>query len=264
MWFFRTPDGAEHSLRVYAMPHLAAFVQRERIALTGCARAGLPTPRIEAEGEAGGHPALVLSWRPGIPILSFVEKRPWTLWRLSRLFGRMQARLHKVDPPTELKAGAPHDWLALAGSDNQDLIDHALTLNLSTNSLIHMDYHPLNVVSDGRSVTGVVDWARAAAGDPRADLARTEITQLWAPIPPGPTKPLFEVLRHAMLRAWLSGYKQEAGALPDFRPLRAWAGATMVTEVEPVLGRPGVWGSAEDLARLRKMIGAWARQAGIR
>jgi aminoglycoside phosphotransferase (APT) family kinase protein len=127
-----------------------------------------------------------------------------------------------------------------------------------------MDYHPLNVVSDSRAVTGVLDWARSAAGDPRADLARTEVTQLWAPIPPGPMKPLFEVLRKVMLRAWLSGYKEEAGSLPDFRPLRAWAGATLITEILPVLGNPGVWGTQQDVDRLRAKVERWAREAGIR
>src|SRR3989304_1106734 len=56
----------------------------------------------------------------------------------------------------------------------------AKTLAPSTSSLIHMDFPPLNLVSDGAAVTGVIDWPRAAAGDPRADLARTEITLLAA------------------------------------------------------------------------------------
>src|SRR5262245_33005508 len=37
--------------------------------------------------------------------------------------------------------------------------------------LIHRDYHFDNVLTDGRRVTGVVDWANAAYGDPLYDAA---------------------------------------------------------------------------------------------
>lgn len=264
IWRFKTPDGSPHSLRVYWLPEGAEIARREQIAMRACSEAGFPAPIVEATGEAGGYPAAVLTWRPGVPILSIVEKKPWTIWRLTRLFGRAQARLHSIQPPDEFRESAPDAWLSLATDRYADVIEHARSLGLATGHLIHMDYHPLNVVSDGRTVTGVLDWSRAAAGDPRADLARTEITYLWAPIPPGPLAPVFNALRNLMLRAWRSGYRQEAGHLPDYRPLRAWAGATMLAEVEPVLGREGVWGTEEDLTRLRAMIETWAREAGIR
>jgi aminoglycoside phosphotransferase (APT) family kinase protein len=68
-----------------------------------------------------------------------------------------------------------------------------------------MDFHPLNILAlDGR-FTGVVDWAGAAAGDRRADLARTEVTMATAPIPPGPMRPVLAVLRRLMLRGWREG-----------------------------------------------------------
>lgn len=40
--------------------------------------------------------------------------------------------------------------------------------------VLHLDLHPFNVlVGDGGQVTGVLDWANAAAGDPDLDRART-------------------------------------------------------------------------------------------
>jgi aminoglycoside phosphotransferase (APT) family kinase protein len=40
--------------------------------------------------------------------------------------------------------------------------------------LLHLDLHPFNIlVSDGAEVTGVLDWANAAAGDPALDRARS-------------------------------------------------------------------------------------------
>ncbi len=264
LWRFGTPDGRQHSLRVFHLPRRDEFARRERIALETCARAGLPAPRVETVGEVQGLPAMVLSWCPGVPILSFVEKKPWTLWRLGRLFGRTQAQMHAVTPPAAFLETAPDDWVSRVTDEDADLAAHARSLGLSTTSLIHMDFHPLNLVSDGTAVTGILDWSYAAAGDPRADLARTEITILAAPIPPGPLRPLLNLARKQILRVWRSGYADVAGSLPDYRPLRAWAGATLLLETELVMDRPGVWATAEDVRRFRRLVESWAREAGIR
>lgn len=262
LWRFATPDGREHSLRVYPQPQGERVAWREQIALDACDGAGLPAPRVEASGQVEGLPALVLSWCPGRPLLSYVEQTPWAIWRLGRLFGRTQARVHAVAPPPQL-AASPDDWLRRVPPRYSHLAEHARSLGLHRRSLLHMDFHPLNLVSDGRVVTGILDWANAAAGDPRADMARTEITILAAPIPPGPLRPFLNLLRGLLLRAWRSGYQELAGPMPDFGPLRAWAAATLLAEVELVVGRPHVWGTEDDLGRLRRLIESWSGQAGI-
>jgi aminoglycoside phosphotransferase (APT) family kinase protein len=264
LWRFKTPDGGEHSLRVYHLPRVRGIAWRERVALEACAAADLPAPRVQAVGEVMDVPAMVLSWCPGVPILSYVEKKPWLLWRLGRIFGRAQAQLHAVSPPEEFISTAPDDWISRVDDKYADLADHARSLNLSASSLIHFDYHPLNVISDGDSVTGVIDWSGAAAGDPRADLARTEITIQAAPLPPGPLRPLLSLGRGIILRSWRSGYQQTAGPMPEYRPLRAWAGATLVTEIESIIDNPNVWGTERDLINFRRLIDLWARDAGVR
>lgn len=264
LWRFQTPDGRHHALRVYHLPQREEIVRRERSALAACASAGLPAPRLETAGRVQGLPALVLSWCNGEPLLSAIEKRPWAVWRLGRIFGATQARLHAVTPPPELVATAPGDWLSRVSDDYSDLAEHALSLQPATSSLIHMDFHPLNIIFDGKAVTGVIDWAGAAAGDPRADLARTVVTMLAAPIPPGPMRPLLNVARRLVLRAWRFGYQSVAGPMPDYRPLLAWAGATFLLEMELVIGESHVWETEDDVQTMRRRIQAWAQQAGIR
>ena len=265
LWRFQTPDGRDHSLRVYHLPRVQPLAWRERAALETCAKAGLPAPRVEAAGEFQGLPAMVLTWCPGIPILSFIEKKPWTLWRLGRLFGRAQAQLHAVAPPPEFAATAPADWVSRVNDEHADLATHALSLGLSTRSLIHMDFHPLNLISDGATVTGIIDWSGAAAGDPRADLARTCITLIAAPVPPGLMSAVLSLARRLLIHAWRSGYQEAAGKTPDFQPLMAWAGATLLAEFEQVIGvRADAWGTPEDIAKLHRLVDVWARRAGIR
>ena len=180
---------------------------------------------------------------------------------MARLFGRAQAQVHAVSPPSELRMEAPAGWLGRVGPDHRGLAERAAALSPSTDALIHMDYHPLNVISDGQSVTGIVDWAGAAAGDRRADLARTYVTVVAAPVPPGPLSAALNLLRGIMLRGWRSGYKELAGPLPDYRPFVAWAGATLLAEIERVIDRPGVWGTQKDIDRLRRLVAVWAQGA---
>jgi hypothetical protein len=77
-------------------------------------------------------------------------------------------------------------------------------------------------------------------------------------------RPFLNLVRNILLRAWRSGYEEVAGPMPDIRPLRAWALATLLRETELTLGRPGVWTTEETVVRFRRMIDAWAREAGIR
>ena len=261
IWRFQTPDGLDHSLRVYFVPGSHAMARREVIALRACAEAGQPAPRIQKFGEHGGMPAAVLTWCPGVPILTAVEQKPWLILRLSRIFGRAHARLHTVSAPAELLAEAPGEWLGRVMPYHKHLAECMKTIELSTDILIHMDYHPLNVVGQGNDVTGILDWAGAAAGDRRADLARTHFTLASAPIPPGPMKPLFAVMRGLMIRAWRAGYKDVAGPLPEYRQFMAWAGATLVLETERVVDREVVWGTRDDLERFKTLVAKWERFA---
>jgi hypothetical protein len=61
-----------------------------------------------------------------------------------------------------------------------------------------MGYHLLGVLAEDGQVTGVADWTEAAAGDPRADLARPHLMPETALISPGPLRPLFGSLRDAI------------------------------------------------------------------
>jgi aminoglycoside phosphotransferase (APT) family kinase protein len=252
IWRFGTPDGRSHSLRVYPLPDHGPAVRNDTIALRHCEAVGLPAPRLEAEGRVQELPALVLSWCPGKPLLSVFEQKPWRVHGLSHMFGRAQARLHAKPPPPGMTAGAPENWARMVPPEMQHLADGVLALGPSTTAFIHMDYHPGNLIVDGGQVTGIVDWAGAAAGDPRADLARTAVTLETAPMPKGPMKAVYQSMRSIMLAGWKAGYRAEAGGMPDYTPFKRWAAATLLREVERLIGLPGVWGGPEFVEELRR------------
>jgi aminoglycoside phosphotransferase (APT) family kinase protein len=271
LWRFKTKDGFKHVLRIYHQPsgYEQEVAWRERLALKTCLKAGLPVPRVEKTGEVNGFPAVVLSWCPGVALMSFIEKKPWAVWRWGCVLGETQARVHAVTPPSEFIVKAPADWVSRVPHEYSDVAAYVSSLNLSTDSLIHLDFHPLNVIiSNGATVTGIIDWTGAAAGDPRADLARTEVTILTTPLPPSPIRPLLKFARKIFLRGWLHGYVKTAGFMPNYRPFKAWAGASFLAEMELFVFTSTTWATKPEIEAfcegLRKMINTWAREVNIR
>ena len=114
-----------------------------------------------------------------------------------------------------------------------------------------------------RTVTGVLDWANAAVGDPRADLARTVTLLRLAPSPPGTPAVLVLGLRRVLETGWWLGYQQLAGPFGDMAPFYAWAGAMMERDLRPKLGKHGVWLQPSDLARIHRWTTTWKRRAGV-
>ena len=209
---------------------------------------GLPVPEVSAEGTSGGRPALLMSWCPGRTLLAELQARPWRIWSLGVAFGRMHARIHSLAVPAALRDVVP-TWDA----EREDL---------AAPSLLHMDYHPLNVMVDGGQVTGVLDWANVRIGDRRADLARTVTLLRLPPLPPGTPAIVQLVLRPLLEAAWRAGYRQLQMVDPfvDMAPFYAWAGAMMERDLRPKLGRPGVWLHESDLARIQRWTLAWKQQ----
>jgi aminoglycoside phosphotransferase (APT) family kinase protein len=119
--------------------------------------------------------------------------------------------------------------------------------------VLHLDYHPLNILSHGRVITCVLDWANVAVGDPRADLARTVTLLRLAPMPPGTPVLLSRAFRGVLELAWRRGYgeRQPTDSFAHMDPFYVWAGRMMQRDLRPKLGRPGVWLKKADLERIR-------------
>ena len=112
---------------------------------------------IEPRSSYPGAPAYrwPRSWPP----------RPWRAWPLGVLFGRCQAAIHGRPSPEALRA-AERAWIDWAGPGEKALAARLRGTAPREHSLVHLDYHPLNVMTDGERITGVLDWTNARAGDP--------------------------------------------------------------------------------------------------
>jgi hypothetical protein len=207
---------------------------------------------------------------PGRPLRDELRAHPypWRVWALGVEFGRAQAAVHarSIAPPEELLAH-PTPWIDWAEPD--DPLRECLLLALAASrrpdvlALLHLDFHPLNaLVADGR-ISAVLDWANARIGDPRADLARTASILRFAPLDSGLPSPLESIIRRLFIAGWRRGYRDVAGAVGGMAPFYAWAGAVMIRDLTPRLGRPDLpWLEHDYLERVRQWTDGWRARAG--
>ena len=170
----------------------------------------LPVPRVIDRAEVGGNSAVLLERLPGQPAADLAHQRPqlaraagWACGGVHALLARVPA--HPGVPPAR---DAPP---GLHGSDGA--------------CVLHLDLHPFNVlVSDHAELTGVLDWANAAAGPPVLDRARS-----WAilTLDPAARARRDQPGWQALADGWA-----EAAALHDTpAAARAWACRFMLTDL---------------------------------
>ena len=201
--------------------------EHERAVMAAAHAAGLPVPEVHAAGVWRERPALLITWIYGRMLSDELRLHPWRLWRLGRAFGQMQAALHAVPAPAHLLEH-PDAWIDWQGEDKPALQERLRQIASSTPTLLHLDYHPNNVMTDGTRITGVLDWSNAEAGDPRADLARTLSILRVEPLVRKPWIQWIGLQIFAL--AWWRGYQRERGPQRQMPPFYAWAGFAMLQD----------------------------------
>jgi aminoglycoside phosphotransferase (APT) family kinase protein len=206
--FSTLPVGQPMVLRFYQGSVADAKGTREHTTIDRLFAAGYSVPRpyaFEADHRALGAPFLIMQRLAGGPLFT-VRSFPSAFKRFSLAFFsfvRAHSRLHKFDPASAGLREIPRAY-APTGAANAEspLLDRVLAiiasrvesgplpglreaLNLVTerapkfrrspDSLVHMDFHPLNVMVNGTSVTGVIDWVNTDVGDRHLDAAMTAV-----------------------------------------------------------------------------------------
>ncbi|MCK9519481.1 MAG: aminoglycoside phosphotransferase family protein [Dehalococcoidia bacterium] len=262
IWRFRTADGREHALRLHRTSkdpeHVREVAANEANALRAAHLARLPAPAIEAEGEFEATPFIVQEWLPGRTMAAAVQAQPWRTWQLGRAFGRLQARLHSLQP----LGLAPFEPSRRLAPVHDAQLRAALEKELRQDAFCHFDYHPLNVLVEGGRITGLVDFPNARLGDRRLDLARTYVLLVLAPAPPTRLRPIIGKVRGLLARAWRSGYEAEAGGFPLEPLFEAAAMAAHLTDLREAVQDGRGWATDADIRALERHLAA-KRQAAI-
>jgi aminoglycoside phosphotransferase (APT) family kinase protein len=257
IWRVRRGDRL-YALRVFR-PEQAPACEGEVLAMRYAAANHIPVPEVIEKGMWENRPVLLISWLPGTTLFEELRKHLHRTWTLGKAFGRTHAAIHTIIAPPDVESTS---WIEWAGEDQSELKARLHELKSRQSRLIHLDYHPLNVMVDGSRISGVLDWTNVHAGDPRADFARTEAILRIAPW--GLNLPIrIRFLRWALERAWHAGYIEAAGKLEDMALFRAWAGASMVDEYARRVGNPNFGLEDHHLDPVRNWRDTWKHRAGL-
>lgn len=201
-------DGRPYALRL--TPQRGEFP-----AMAAAHAAGLPVPAVVRQAETPSGTAALLTWLPGVPIPDALRERPENARRLGETVGAMQRRINEIAAPPGL--GPPDEWMRPPG--------YALP---EGSSLLHLDYHWLNVLVDGDEVSAILDWENARRGPAILDHART-----WSLLVLEPALADLPAEERAVTETFAAGWMAGCGveSIPDWA--KSWAAAAMLTNLAP-------------------------------
>lgn len=208
--------GATYAARVFR-PGEDAGAAHEQAVMAAAREAGLAVPAVHRVSKLGNCPVLLVDWCFGRVLSDELRARPWAASRLGEAFGMQQAQLHLSNAePVDAAA-----WIEFFGPVDASMHER-LVQRQSRRTLVHLDYYPANLVFDGGTVSGILDWTNARMGDPRADLARTW-TILRLVYRSGRLSPMRRLAEDLFLRGWWREYVRIAGPQVEMSLFLAWA-----------------------------------------
>lgn len=213
----------------------------------------IPVPAIIATGYVHGRrPAMAIEWVSGESAGDIMLAHPKLAHRLGTASGKILARIHQIPLPEQLPNS---HWPQRGTQRDPELRELLHQATRRPPSLLHLDFHPFNLIATGGRITGVLDWTNAAFGDPRADIARTvSIMRLVAPALIG-TIGARRMSLGMFTRGLLSSYQRWHGELTGMAPFYVWAGQFMLDDLGPKIASLPV----SSPAAIRRNIEEWVR-----
>lgn len=203
--------------------------QREQARLLRIAReCGVRVPAEYGLIEIDGRPGIVLERLDGPDLLTELGSKPWLLFQVGGIWGRLHAQINSKVAPLELEPTRSRYRRII---ENSPLVPDELRpraiARLETlpdgDGLNHGDLHPANIMrTNGDFAT--IDWSNTTRGPAEADYIRSYMMCTLGELPPGTpwmirTFARFgrKVLRVRYSSAYRSVLKPDAAALEAWR-----------------------------------------------
>lgn len=207
--------------RIFGDSPDAGRAEREGATHQAVAAQGYPAPAVLHTSSDTGPPGafIIMPLVQGVTLRSAMAN-PRVLWKSAAMLARLHARLHALDasmlPPDE-RSAAMADWprmlsqqASAAGVQGFGPALEWAARNAPTTgrrSILHLDFHPGNVMVVDGQVTGVLDWANGTTGDPASDVGTTMALLTMGPVDaPAGVAPVLNGIRKWLARRYAAEY----------------------------------------------------------
>lgn len=191
----------------------------------------------------------------GKPLISLAGSYPTTAFGVPKLMVELQTQLHN----TQTNIIRSYNEMVITTLDSQPLSfltktekDNILVKLAKLpdgNAILHLDYHPDNIMSDRQSAT-IIDWMTAARGVPAADVAATLYLLNEGEMIPGLNKAVamaLETVRKFLCKRYLKEYQKTTGMTDS--EIAPWRLPFLIV-------RLGVWNIDSEVLILQEKIRA--------
>lgn len=203
-------------VRIYTSPKGVPRARHE-FTMQKCLRQlGFPVPKpllIHTNCEPFGAPFLLMERIPGETLFHTMLARPWELPSLSARMAELHLCLHRLAP--ESLAAAAAGFLDRTLGELGQLIAAYDLRGLQPGldwlarhrpqpgreaAIVHLDWHPLNLIRDNHNRLWALDWSESDMGDPHADVAMSLVLLRYAPVE---CRKWWELLAVPLGRDWI-------------------------------------------------------------
>ncbi|WP_430786668.1 phosphotransferase family protein [Virgibacillus flavescens] len=160
---------ASYALRILPIHRHNEFIQEKKIIDFAKAN-GVPVPEVTKVLSTEEYSVMLMEWASGQTVFQELMDRPETADSLGYEFGKTQAIINRITVPATFQK-TENSWLS--PSIEEEKVIGRIPKNELLHNFVHLDYHPLNVLTDGKKITAVIDWINASIGDYRYDISRT-------------------------------------------------------------------------------------------
>lgn len=195
------------------------LIVNEEINTTETFEKGVSKVKCFGHEQVGDRTGMVIGRVPGKTLIALLGSQPMILFKASAIMAEQQINMHKAQTDkirsykeTVLNALDSKPLQFLTGIEKERAIKRLNALP-EGNSILHFDFHPDNIMSDGNSTT-IIDWMTAARGVPAADVAATLYLLNEGEMIPGLSKAvaaILEIIRKSICSKYYALYKKQTG-----------------------------------------------------
>ena len=231
------------------------LIRNEEINTTEAFEKGITKVKCYGQATLGGRTGLILEKVEGKTLIALTTSNPGMAFRIPHLMAELQIQMHqthtdKIRSYRQMVLDALNsEPLSFLTEQEKAAAVSRISRMPDGDSILHLDYHPDNIMSDGKTAT-IIDWMTAARGVPAADVAATLYLLNEGEMIPGLNRVLAMVLeqvRRHICSKYYSAYKEKTG-LTDAE-VSEWRLPFLIV-------RLGVWNIKSEVDLLQQKIRA--------